>query len=251
MTGKWHLGEWQIAHLPRARGFEHHYGFYGALIDSFTHTREGILDWHRNGKPVIEEGYSTFLLADEAAAADRAPRRQAPVLSLSAVQRRARPQPGARRVSQEVRAHAARAEPQRAQLECMDMAIGRVLEGHPGEGHRSQDAGDVPQRQRRPAAHHHQRTLSRLQVAVSRGRNPRAGRRALAGSDSQAGSKSDEMLHAVDLLPDLLRPGRARTRTRVCRSTAGTPGPRSPPARARRATRSSTRSRCIRRATGS
>ncbi|MEO0250556.1 MAG: sulfatase-like hydrolase/transferase [candidate division WOR-3 bacterium] len=66
MVGKWHLGEWQSHHLPLARGFEHHYGFYGALIDSFTHTREGILDWHRNGVPVIEEGYSTFLFAEEA-----------------------------------------------------------------------------------------------------------------------------------------------------------------------------------------
>src|SRR5690348_16016727 len=66
MVGKWHLGEWQTGHLPLARGFDHHYGFYGALIDSFTHTRQGILDWHRNGKPIVEEGYSTFLLANEA-----------------------------------------------------------------------------------------------------------------------------------------------------------------------------------------
>ena len=36
MLGKWHLGEWQTAHLPLARGSDHHYGFYGALIDSFT-----------------------------------------------------------------------------------------------------------------------------------------------------------------------------------------------------------------------
>ena len=66
MVGKWHLGEWQRPHLPLQRGFDHHYGHYSALIDSFTHMRGPVLDWHRNGRPVIEEGYSTFLLADEA-----------------------------------------------------------------------------------------------------------------------------------------------------------------------------------------
>ena len=68
IVGKWHLGHWRDGHLPRQRGFEHHYGLYTAAIDSFTHHRGGILDWHRNGRPVVEAGYSTFLLADEAAA---------------------------------------------------------------------------------------------------------------------------------------------------------------------------------------
>ncbi|MDA0346293.1 MAG: sulfatase-like hydrolase/transferase [Verrucomicrobia bacterium] len=39
MVGKWHLGEWQHHHLPNQRGFDHHYGHYSALIDSFTHAR--------------------------------------------------------------------------------------------------------------------------------------------------------------------------------------------------------------------
>ncbi|GAG00068.1 unnamed protein product, partial [marine sediment metagenome] len=51
--------------FPRARGFDHHYGHYSALIDYFTHYRDEVLDWHRNGRPVIEEGYSTYLLAGE------------------------------------------------------------------------------------------------------------------------------------------------------------------------------------------
>jgi arylsulfatase A-like enzyme len=66
IVGKWHLGSWQHDHLPLQRGFEHHYGFYGALVNSFTHLRREVLDWHRNETPVLEEGYSTFLLADEA-----------------------------------------------------------------------------------------------------------------------------------------------------------------------------------------
>ena len=66
MVGKWHLGQWRREHLPLQRGFDHHYGLYSALIDSYIHDRSGIFDWHRNGRPVVESGYSTFLLADEA-----------------------------------------------------------------------------------------------------------------------------------------------------------------------------------------
>ena len=70
LVGKWHLGQWQRQHLPLQRGFDHHYGLYGAEIDSFSHhrgrERDLALDWHRNGRPVVEPGYSTLLLADEA-----------------------------------------------------------------------------------------------------------------------------------------------------------------------------------------
>ena len=66
IVGKWHLGHWYREHLPLQRGFEHHYGLYSGVIDSFTHRNGRILDWHRNERPVVEVGYSTFLLADEA-----------------------------------------------------------------------------------------------------------------------------------------------------------------------------------------
>ncbi|MDE0368184.1 MAG: sulfatase-like hydrolase/transferase, partial [Gammaproteobacteria bacterium] len=70
LVGKWHLGQWQHKHLPLQRGFDHHYGLYGAEIDSFSHHRgrnnDLALDWHRNGRPVVEAGYSTLLLAEEA-----------------------------------------------------------------------------------------------------------------------------------------------------------------------------------------
>ena len=66
MLGKWHLGQWRQEHLPLQRGFDHHYGFYSALVDPFTLHRGGILDWHRNGRPVVESGYADFLLAGEA-----------------------------------------------------------------------------------------------------------------------------------------------------------------------------------------
>jgi arylsulfatase A-like enzyme len=66
ITGKWHLGHSRAAFLPNARGFDHAYGHVNGAIDYFTHIRDGGLDWHRNGKTVREEGYSTDLLAAEA-----------------------------------------------------------------------------------------------------------------------------------------------------------------------------------------
>jgi len=124
ILGKWHLGEWKKAHLPLQRGFDHQYGFYSALIDSFTHRRKGILDWHRNEQPLDEDGYSSFLIAAEFDRilnshgegpffiyvpfnAVHAPH-QAPDACL--------------------RHHEGAWAPQRAQLECMDGAIGRILE---------------------------------------------------------------------------------------------------------------------------
>jgi len=66
MVGKWHLGERSDDHTPNARGFDHFYGCLGGVIDYYTHRRGRGLDWQRNGKPVIEEGYSTDLFAAEA-----------------------------------------------------------------------------------------------------------------------------------------------------------------------------------------
>ncbi|MDR1960228.1 MAG: arylsulfatase [Planctomycetaceae bacterium] len=68
ITGKWHLGEVEKKYLPLQRGFDYHYGFYRGAIDYYEHTASGVggLDWHRNGKPLREEGYSTDLIADDA-----------------------------------------------------------------------------------------------------------------------------------------------------------------------------------------
>lgn len=66
IVGKWHLGEFKPEYLPLARGFDHHYGHYLGAIDYFTHERGGQSDWHRDGKPIKEDGYSTYLLRDEA-----------------------------------------------------------------------------------------------------------------------------------------------------------------------------------------
>jgi len=66
ITGKWHLGEFEPAYLPTARGFDHHSGHYFGMIDYNTHMRGKDLDWYRDGKLLKEDGYSTHLIAREA-----------------------------------------------------------------------------------------------------------------------------------------------------------------------------------------
>jgi arylsulfatase A-like enzyme len=66
IVGKWHLGSFDKAYWPNARGFDHTYGHLFGAIDYNTHERDGEHDWYRDGKPNKDEGYSTHLLAREA-----------------------------------------------------------------------------------------------------------------------------------------------------------------------------------------
>lgn len=66
MTGKWHLGHYSRKYLPGSRGFTHSYGHVNGAIDYYTHERDKGLDWHRDGKALKEEGYTTDLIASEA-----------------------------------------------------------------------------------------------------------------------------------------------------------------------------------------
>lgn len=66
ICGKWHLGSWKKEFHPLQRGFDHHYGHLLGAIDYFKHDRMGGLDWHRDGKPLREKGYTTNLLGKEA-----------------------------------------------------------------------------------------------------------------------------------------------------------------------------------------
>ncbi len=72
LIGKWHMGEWLDEHLPMAQGFQHQYGHYAWGIDYYNYTiphnapaRFAVYDWHRNQKPLQEEGYATDLFAQE------------------------------------------------------------------------------------------------------------------------------------------------------------------------------------------
>ena len=66
LCGKWHLGSFDPAYWPNARGFDHWYGHLFGALDYFTHIRDGKHDWYRNGTANHDEGYSTHLLAREA-----------------------------------------------------------------------------------------------------------------------------------------------------------------------------------------
>jgi arylsulfatase A-like enzyme len=67
LCGKWHLGHVRPEYLPTRRGFDHQYGHYNGALDYFTHDRDGGFDWHRDDRECRDEGYSTHLLAREAA----------------------------------------------------------------------------------------------------------------------------------------------------------------------------------------
>jgi len=60
--GKWHLGFYRDEHLPMARGFDEQYGYYTGEVDYWDHSRDGGLDWHRNG--TVERGDSGRYSAD-------------------------------------------------------------------------------------------------------------------------------------------------------------------------------------------
>lgn len=120
--GKWHLGGWYKHHLPKARGFDHQYGFYGALIDSYTRVRGSTYDWHRDEQPLHQPGYSTFLIADEFSTVLQRRDRAKPFfyyVAFNAVH-------GPHGAPPEY-LHKHRGNAQAAMLECMDVAIGRMV----------------------------------------------------------------------------------------------------------------------------
>ncbi|MYB20222.1 MAG: sulfatase-like hydrolase/transferase [Holophagales bacterium] len=200
IVGKWHLGHWQDVHLPLQRGFEHHYGHYASSVDSFTHFRGPTLDWHRNGRPVVESGYSTFLLADEAVRLIERHDGRRPFflyLPFNAVHN----PNDAPDEYVEPYEHLENSK-QRGQLKAMDVAIGQVLTALEDKGvvddtlviflndnGGTQSAGwNLPYRQKKSSYYE-----GGVRVpAVMRW----PGRIA-------TGSESDEMLHAVDLFPTL------------------------------------------------
>lgn len=65
-VGKWHLGEFERAYQPTARGFDHQHGHFFGAIDYYTHIRGGEVDWYHDDKPLKEDGYSTHLITREA-----------------------------------------------------------------------------------------------------------------------------------------------------------------------------------------
>ena len=66
-VGKWHLGPNEPQYHPLIRGFDSFYGsLHGYLSNHEERTAFGRIDWQRDGETVIEDGYNTQLIADEA-----------------------------------------------------------------------------------------------------------------------------------------------------------------------------------------
>jgi arylsulfatase A-like enzyme len=66
IIGKWHLGHADQKYWPRQRGFDYQYGPLIGELDYFTHEQHGVVDWYRNNKKVMEKGYTTTLLGNDA-----------------------------------------------------------------------------------------------------------------------------------------------------------------------------------------
>ncbi len=67
MVGKWHLGHAQQTYHPNERGFDHFYGHLHTEVGYFPpFAAQGGKDFQRNGESIDDQGYETFLLADEA-----------------------------------------------------------------------------------------------------------------------------------------------------------------------------------------
>lgn len=79
MVGKWHLGHAQQTYHPNNRGFEYFYGHLHTEVGFFPpFANQGGKDFQRNGVSIDDQGYETFLLADEASRYIRERDREAP-----------------------------------------------------------------------------------------------------------------------------------------------------------------------------
>ncbi len=199
IVGKWHLGHWRAEHLPLQRGFDHHYGLYSGQIDSFEHINRRRLDWHRNGRPVVESGYSTFLLAEEAVQLIGRHDGTDPFflyLPFNAVHT------PHQAPNEYVDLYSGSKRKQRAMLKAMDDAIGWVLAALESKGVLGDtlvmfvgDNGDAPEAG----------TASQSPYRGSKATYFEGGIRVPAvvrwPDEITAGTESDEMLHVVDLFP--------------------------------------------------
>ena len=66
LFGKWHLGFYQRAYTPLARGFDEHLGYYQGCVDYYSHTGGGYggmpagMDWHRGNESSCYNDTGTY-----------------------------------------------------------------------------------------------------------------------------------------------------------------------------------------------
>lgn len=126
LLGKRHLGR---ATTPQQDGFDHFYGFLNAEVDYYKHTgKNGRLDWQRDGRMIEEEGYSTYLLADEAAKQIKARDKSKPFYMQLCFNAPHDPISAPQELIEKHRDKGSLLGAYAATVEAMDIGIGRVLE---------------------------------------------------------------------------------------------------------------------------
>jgi len=137
MFGKWHTGDGTPDHLPNGRGFDYFYGHHGAAVDYYKHAnwRNNTPDWYRNTEATKEEGYSTYLLADEAVTKLKARDKERPFLLYLPFGAGHTPLQAPEELIQKY-SHIEKKERRiyAAMIDAMDQAIGRVLKALDDEG---------------------------------------------------------------------------------------------------------------------
>jgi arylsulfatase A-like enzyme len=135
VIGKWHLGHARREFLPLAHGFTRFYGHYNGAIDYLTHHREGERDWHDNERTVTENGYATDLQGAEAVRFVRGSPPGKPWLLYLAF---SAPHSPHQAKEEDLKKYTHIKQPNcrayAAMVDCMDQAIGRVLEAVESRG---------------------------------------------------------------------------------------------------------------------
>ena len=125
LIGKWHLGH---AATPQQDGFDHFYGFLNAEVDYYKHTgKNGRIDWQRDGRTVEEEGYSTYLFADEAVKQIKARDKSKPFYMQVTSNAPHDPVSAPQELIEKHRDKGERLGTYAAAVEALDIGIGRVL----------------------------------------------------------------------------------------------------------------------------
>ncbi len=126
LIGKWHVGK---ATTPQQNGFDHFYGFLNAEVDYYKHTgRGGRIDWQRDGKTVTEEGYSTYLFADEAVKQIKSRDKTAPFYFQVCLNAPHDPLSAPAELVEKHKAKGEKPGPYAAVVEAMDIGIGRMID---------------------------------------------------------------------------------------------------------------------------
>ncbi|MCB1224327.1 MAG: arylsulfatase [Verrucomicrobiales bacterium] len=203
MAGKWHLGEWLPEELPMGQGFDHQYGHYGWGIDynnkTIPHNAPAIFavyDWHRDQKPVLETGYSTDLIADEAVRLIGQQSKQQPFFHYIAFNAIHGP-------LEDIPRHTPKLEKRAAAIKCLDEGVGRILEALKENGLEentlvifTNDNGGLTEEVNQPWRGTKNTTFEGGIRVPFIARWP---------GKIAAGGRNDAMMHVTDLFPTLVR----------------------------------------------